>query len=73
MPMPGVAPELPPLWSIVTRALREELAWAVVLDAGNGEGQSAAVTVLLAELVARGIAIHRDGEWPGAAWPLLNC
>jgi hypothetical protein len=45
-------------WSIVTRAFREDLAWAVVVP---GEGESTpAVSKLLKELSARGIAIHND-------------
>ncbi len=45
-------------WSIVTRAFREDLEWAVVVD-GDGE-TSPAVAQLLKELSARGIAIHKD-------------
>ena len=45
-------------WSIVTRAFREDLAWAVVVQ---GEGESTpAVSKLLKELSARGIAIRND-------------
>jgi hypothetical protein len=43
-------------WTIVTREFRENLAWAVVVP-GEAE-MSAAVTVLLEELSARGVAIH---------------
>lgn len=43
-------------WSIVTRAFREDLAWAVVVP-GDGE-MSAAVAQLLKELPTRGVAIH---------------
>jgi hypothetical protein len=43
-------------WRIVSREFRENLAWAVVIS-GDGE-TSAAVTKLLGELSARGIAIH---------------
>jgi hypothetical protein len=43
-------------WRIVSRAFRENLQWAVVLP---GDGPiSPAVTALLEELLARGIAIH---------------
>jgi hypothetical protein len=42
-------------WSIVTRAFREDLAWAVVVK-GDGEG-TPAVAQLLKELSARGITI----------------
>jgi hypothetical protein len=45
-------------WSIVTKAFRENLAWAVVVP-GDG-GITPAVAQLLAELSARGIAIRRD-------------
>lgn len=45
-------------WSIVTRAFREDLAWAVVVQ-GHGE-VTPAVAQLLAELSARGIAIRND-------------
>ncbi len=67
--MPGVAPDVPPEWRIVTRALREQLEWAVVVDSAAAQPHSAAVTQLLAELAARGIAIHGNGEWPGTPWP----
>jgi hypothetical protein len=43
-------------WSIVTRAFREELEWAVVVP-GYGE-VTPAVAQLLEELSARGITIH---------------
>ena len=42
-------------WSIVTRAFREDLAWAIVVP-GDGE-ITPAVRELLQELSARGIAI----------------
>lgn len=45
-------------WSIVTRAFREDLAWAVIVP-GDGEN-SPAVTKLLAELSARGIALLKE-------------
>jgi hypothetical protein len=45
-------------WSIVTRAFREDLAWAVVVP-GDGE-RTPAVEQLLAELTARGITIHNS-------------
>jgi hypothetical protein len=45
-------------WSIVTRAFREDLAWAVVVP-GDGE-VTPAVAQLLQELSTRGIAIHHD-------------
>ena len=50
-------------WLIVSRAFRENLEWAVVVP-GDGE-MSPAVTRLLDELSARGIAIHdsRFGAW----------
>jgi len=45
-------------WSIVTKAFRESLEWAVVV---TGEGEiSPAVKQLLAEISARGIAIHNS-------------
>jgi len=45
-------------WTIVTRAFREDLAWAVVVP---GEGQvTPAVAQLLKELSARGIAIRNE-------------
>jgi hypothetical protein len=43
-------------WQIISREFRENLEWAVVVP-GDG-GMSGAVTVLLGELSARGIAIH---------------
>ena len=50
-------------WHIVSREFRENLQWAVVVP-GDGE-ISPAVTKLLDELAARGIAIHdsRRGPW----------
>jgi hypothetical protein len=45
-------------WSIVTRAIREDLEWAVVVP-GDGE-VTPAVAQLLKELSVRGIAI-REG------------
>jgi len=45
-------------WCIVTRAFREDLAWAVVVP-GDGE-TTPAVEQLLAQLAARGIAIHNS-------------
>jgi hypothetical protein len=44
-------------WRISSREFRENLEWAVVVP-GDGE-LSPAVAVLLEELSARGIAIHR--------------
>ena len=55
----------PPLdpWHIVSREFRENLEWAVVVP-GDSE-KSPAVTALLEELSARGIAIHdsRRESW----------
>jgi hypothetical protein len=45
-------------WSIVTRAFRENLAWAVVVP-GDGE-VTPAVAQLLEELSSRGIVIRND-------------
>lgn len=45
-------------WSIITRALRKNLEWAVIV-AGDTE-ISPAVKQLLSELSARGIAIHES-------------
>jgi hypothetical protein len=50
-------------WQIVTREFRENLEWAVVMP-GDGD-VSSAVTQLLDELSARGIAIHRYRVGPG--------
>jgi hypothetical protein len=44
-------------WSIVTRAFREDLAWAVVVP-GDGE-ITPAVAQLLEELSARGITVRK--------------
>jgi hypothetical protein len=46
-PMPG--------WELRTKAFREDLEWAVVVEGGGS--QSPAVVVLLAEMAARGVAI----------------
>jgi hypothetical protein len=58
----GLATTLAP-WHIVSKEFRENLQWAVVVP-GDGE-ISPAVTKLLDELAARGIAIHdsRLGPW----------
>lgn len=48
-------PELQP-WTIITKEFRENLEWAVVVP--GDVGMSAAVTQLLNELAARGIAVH---------------
>lgn len=45
-------------WSIVTRAFREDLEWAVIVP-GDGEA-TPAVEQLLNELSARGITIRED-------------
>jgi hypothetical protein len=45
-------------WSIVTRAFREDLEWAVIVP-GDGEA-TPAVAQLLKELSARGITIRED-------------
>ena len=46
------------IWSIVTRAFREDLAWAVIVS-GDGE-ITPAVAQLLQELSAKGITIRND-------------
>jgi hypothetical protein len=48
-------------WSISTREFRENLTWAVVVP-GDGE-MNPAVTELLGELSARGIAIHEMRQY----------
>jgi hypothetical protein len=45
-------------WSIVTRAFREDLVWAVIVP-GDGEVPPA-VAQLLKEVSARGITIRED-------------
>jgi hypothetical protein len=45
-------------WSIVTRAFREDLEWAVIVP-GDGE-MAPAVARLLKELSARGITVRND-------------
>jgi hypothetical protein len=47
-------------WQIVTREFRENLEWAVVIPGENVN--SPAVTQLLNELSARGIAIHHSAN-----------
>ncbi len=50
------------LWSICTKAFRENLSWAVVLRSDTEV--SSAVAVLLGELRARGVAVHEaNGPW----------
>ena len=50
-------------WLIVSHAFRENLEWAVIVR-GDAD-MSPAVTILLDELSARGIAIHNSvlGPW----------
>jgi hypothetical protein len=43
-------------WTIVSRAVREDLEWAVVVP-GDGE-ETPAVSELLKELARRGVKIH---------------
>ncbi len=50
----SVMPERLAAWRIITRAFREDLEWAVVVPGEAAPSQ--AVTVLLGELLARGIA-----------------
>ena len=50
-------------WQIVTREFRENLEWAVVMP--GDRDISPAVTQLLDELSARGIASHRYCLGPG--------
>ena len=45
-------------WRISTREFREDLAWAVIVP-GDGD-TSPAVRLLLKQLSARGIVIHRS-------------
>jgi len=55
------AEAIPPLlrnWTMVTRAFREDLEWAVLVP-GDGEA-TPAVARLLEELSQRGITIRRD-------------
>ena len=57
----GAMPASLQRWSIVTRAFRENLEWAVIVP-GDGE-MTPAVRQLLEELSARGIAIIRILEY----------
>lgn len=62
------------VWSICTKAFRENLSWAVVLLSDSAV--TSAVAALLDELRKRGIPVHRasgpwlpqhgDTEWPGS-------
>ena len=52
------APEVLEQWRISTKEFREDLEWAIVVP-GQGEA-TAAVTQLLEELLARGIAIRNS-------------
>ena len=58
----GTVPRSLKGWSIGTQEFRENLEWAVVVPADE---TSPAVTQLLDELAARGVAIHNSG---GSAW-----
>lgn len=53
----GTTPPALERWRISSREFRENLRWAVIVP-GDGE-ISPAVAVLLGELSARGIAIHK--------------
>jgi hypothetical protein len=57
----GTTPPSLQKWSIVNRAFRENLQWAVIVP-GNG-APSRAVTELLEELSARGITIHESSYY----------
>jgi hypothetical protein len=49
-------------WSLCTRALRENLTWAVVLE--SADANSPAVEQLLAGIATRGVRIRRaPGLW----------
>jgi hypothetical protein len=48
-------------WSIVTRAFREDLAWAVVVP-GDGE-VTPGVAQLLNDLTARGVTLRGDRDY----------
>ncbi len=50
-------------WQIVTRAFRENLEWAMVVE--SDDEISAAVSKLLEELSARGITIHHARSGSG--------
>jgi hypothetical protein len=56
----GGVPPIPG-WEIRTRAFRENLEWAVIVD--DPAAHSPAVVQLLNELRARGVAIE---QWPSA-------
>ena len=47
-------------WTIISRAFREDLEWAVLVP-GEGE-RNPKVSLLLEELAQRGIAIHDAGR-----------
>lgn len=53
-----VTPDSLLAWSIVTRAFRENLEWAVMVSGDSDV--SPAVSKLLQELAARGVCIHRS-------------
>ncbi|HLJ23308.1 MAG TPA: hypothetical protein VKT71_04315 [Candidatus Acidoferrales bacterium] len=55
-----ITPPALQIWSIVTKAFRENLEWAVVVS-GDGE-TTPAVVQLLKEISARGVAIRDDRQ-----------
>lgn len=65
-----IGASLPPAlagWRIVSREFRENLEWAVVVcetSARASDAVSPAVSILLNELQARGVAIHHSAEGP---------
>ena len=73
IPELGAPPPDTDVWSICTKALRENLRWAVVLRSDSTV--TAAVAALLEESRSRGIAVHEasgpwlpecdDAEWRG--------
>jgi hypothetical protein len=54
----GTTPVALDQWRISTKEFRENLAWAVVVPSESG--MNPAVAKLLAELSARGVAIHNS-------------
>ncbi len=57
-------------WTISTKEFRENLKWAVVLKAASAP--QPAVELLLAELEARAVPIHRIIESDNSAVPILR-
>ncbi|MFN7922036.1 MAG: hypothetical protein U0Q16_18175 [Bryobacteraceae bacterium] len=78
--IPRIEPAPPLPWRVITRAFRENLEWAVVLE-GDSLPQ-VNVAELVGEVRARGVEVHRGPgpllgydarcAWSGCDWPVVR-